>query len=87
MQQVPRGTDFFDEKIFLSQLQIILLGYWLLVFCCKLFHIISGKKRLMCSFLLQPRERGNMRFHFLQNVQMALEFLKFKGVSCDVFVY
>lgn len=28
----------------------------------------------------QPRERGKLRFHMLQNVQMALEYLRFKKV-------
>ncbi|ESO92340.1 hypothetical protein LOTGIDRAFT_162645, partial [Lottia gigantea] len=27
-----------------------------------------------------PRERGHMRFHKIQNVQIALDFLKFKGI-------
>ncbi|XP_072153527.1 dystonin isoform X7 [Bemisia tabaci] len=28
-----------------------------------------------------PRERGQMRFHMLQNVQMALDFLRFKKIK------
>ncbi len=35
------------------------------------------------NFLSQPRERGRMRFHKLQNVQIALDFLKYKGVSSN----
>lgn len=31
--------------------------------------------------LLQPRERGRMRFHMLQNVQMALDFLRYKKIK------
>ena len=30
--------------------------------------------------VLQPRERGRMRFHRLQNVQNALDFLRHKKV-------
>ena len=30
--------------------------------------------------VLQPRERGHMRFHKIQNVQIALDFLRLKGV-------
>lgn len=33
------------------------------------------------SFDFQPREKGRMRFHMLHNVQMALDFLRFKKVS------
>lgn len=29
----------------------------------------------------QPRERGRMRFHMLQNVQMALDFLRYKKIK------
>ena len=35
-------------------------------------------------FYFQPRERGKMRFHMLQNVQTALDFLKYKGVSTNI---
>jgi len=31
--------------------------------------------------LFQPREKGRMRFHKLQNVQIALDFLKHRQVS------
>lgn len=31
--------------------------------------------------LLQPREKGRMRFHKLQNVQIALDFLKHRQVG------
>lgn len=33
------------------------------------------------SCLFQPREKGRMRFHKLQNVQIALDFLKHRQVS------
>lgn len=33
------------------------------------------------SFALQPREKGRMRFHRLQNVQIALDFLKQRQVN------
>uniref|UniRef100_A0A452J1B2 Calponin-homology (CH) domain-containing protein n=1 Tax=Gopherus agassizii TaxID=38772 RepID=A0A452J1B2_9SAUR len=29
-----------------------------------------------------PREKGRMRFHKLQNVQIALDYLKHRQVSC-----
>lgn len=32
---------------------------------------------------LQPREKGRMRFHRLQNVQIALDFLKQRQVRAD----
>ena len=32
-------------------------------------------------FPFQPRERGKLRFHMLQNVQIALNFLKYKKVK------
>jgi hypothetical protein len=31
--------------------------------------------------LNQPREKGNMRFHMLQNAQMALDFLRYKKIK------
>lgn len=31
--------------------------------------------------MFQPRERGRMRFHMLQNVQMALDFLRYKKIK------
>jgi len=31
--------------------------------------------------LFQPRERGRLRFHMLQNVQIALDFLRYRKVS------
>lgn len=36
---------------------------------------------LVSSCLSQPREKGRMRFHKLQNVQIALDFLKHRQVS------
>lgn len=33
--------------------------------------------------LSQPREKGRMRFHRLQNVQIALDFLKQRQVRTD----
>lgn len=33
----------------------------------------------ICGF--QPREKGRMRFHMLQNVQMALDFLRYKKIK------
>lgn len=34
--------------------------------------------------LLQPREKGRMRFHRLQNVQIALDFLKQRQVRANL---
>lgn len=34
------------------------------------------------NFIFQPRERGHMRFHKIQNVQIALDYLRLKGVFC-----
>lgn len=31
---------------------------------------------------LQPREKGRMRFHKLQNVQIALDYLRHRQVRC-----
>lgn len=36
---------------------------------------------LTSIFHLQPREKGHMRFHKLQNVQIALDFLKHRQVG------
>ncbi|XP_076364796.1 plectin-like isoform X2 [Tachypleus tridentatus] len=35
----------------------------------------------MLHLCLQPRERGRMRFHMLQNVQIALDFLKYRKIK------
>ena len=35
--------------------------------------------------LFQPRERGRLRFHMLQNVQIALDFLRYRKVSHTVY--
>uniref|UniRef100_A0A8D8X998 Dystonin n=1 Tax=Cacopsylla melanoneura TaxID=428564 RepID=A0A8D8X998_9HEMI len=39
----------------------------------SLLEVLSGERL--------PRERGSMRFHMLQNVQMALDFLRFKKIK------
>ncbi|KAI5699740.1 hypothetical protein M8J75_007864 [Diaphorina citri] len=39
----------------------------------SLLEVLSGERL--------PRERGKMRFHMLQNVQMALDFLRFKKIK------
>ena len=39
-----------------------------------LFHKIS-------TLILQPRERGRMRFHAIQNVETALRFLRYKEIK------
>jgi len=41
-------------------------------------------KQLMIQlffFLFQPRERGRMRFHAIQNVETALRFLRYKEIK------
>lgn len=35
----------------------------------------------LCCFSFKPREKGRMKFHKIQNVQIALEYLSKKGVS------
>jgi len=35
---------------------------------------------------LQPRERGNTRFHKIHNVQIALDFLRHKRVGLSTFI-
>uniref|UniRef100_A0A669PJ65 Microtubule actin crosslinking factor 1 n=1 Tax=Phasianus colchicus TaxID=9054 RepID=A0A669PJ65_PHACC len=53
----------------------------------SLLEVLSGVKLPHCrDFLgphlfLQPREKGRMRFHRLQNVQIALDFLKQRQVK------
>lgn len=49
-----------------------------LISCFTIFTI------LISALLLQPREKGRMRFHRLQNVQIALDFLKQRQVSSHV---
>ncbi|CAI6363795.1 unnamed protein product [Macrosiphum euphorbiae] len=39
----------------------------------SLLEVLSGDQL--------PRERGKLRFHMLQNVQMALEYLRFKKIK------
>lgn len=41
----------------------------------SLYHIIY------LLYFLQPRERGQMRFHMLQNIETALHFLRCKNVK------
>ena len=36
---------------------------------------------LSIFFFLQPRERGRMRFHAIQNVETALRFLRYKEIK------
>lgn len=45
--------------------------------------IVSDQTQLTIkrSRVFQPRERGRMRFHMLQNVQMALDFLRYKKIK------
>ena len=33
------------------------------------------------GFFFQPRERGRMRFHAIQNVETALRFLRYKEIK------
>ncbi|KAE8750221.1 hypothetical protein FOCC_FOCC003029 [Frankliniella occidentalis] len=40
----------------------------------SLLEVLSGET-------LQPRERGAMRFHMMQNVQMCLDFLFYKKIK------
>lgn len=56
---------------------------WGLAVCCSFRpHAFSASTWcLVSSRLLQPREKGRMRFHKLQNVQIALDFLKHRQVS------
>jgi len=39
----------------------------------SLLEVLSGEHL--------PREKGRMRFHMLQNVQMALDFLRFRKIK------
>uniref|UniRef100_T1JMR1 Calponin-homology (CH) domain-containing protein n=1 Tax=Strigamia maritima TaxID=126957 RepID=T1JMR1_STRMM len=39
----------------------------------SLLEVLSGE--------LLPRERGRMRFHMLQNIQIALDFLKYRKIK------
>ena len=36
---------------------------------------------IILQFFLQPRERGRMRFHAIQNVETALRFLRYKEIK------
>uniref|UniRef100_A0A8C3VFF4 Microtubule actin crosslinking factor 1 n=1 Tax=Catharus ustulatus TaxID=91951 RepID=A0A8C3VFF4_CATUS len=52
----------------------------------SLLEVLSGVKLVSPQILdaacvLQPREKGRMRFHRLQNVQIALDFLKQRQVK------
>jgi hypothetical protein len=47
--------------------------------------ILSFVLKIFFVALFQPRERGRMRFHMLQNVQIALDFLRYRKVSQIMF--
>ena len=36
---------------------------------------------IISTLILQPRERGRMRFHAIQNVETALRFLRYKEIK------
>lgn len=44
------------------------------------FSIVLDDRTEAAVCVLQPREKGRMRFHRLQNVQIALDFLKQRQV-------
>ncbi|KAI8432879.1 hypothetical protein MSG28_013805 [Choristoneura fumiferana] len=44
-------------------------------------HVCETVNNQPCCPPQQPRERGRMRFHMLQNVQMALDFLRYKKIK------
>ncbi|UYV64775.1 MACF1 [Cordylochernes scorpioides] len=46
---------------------------------CTAIH--TNSKKYVCLCDMQSREKGRMRFHMLQNVQRALDFLKYRKVS------
>lgn len=51
---------------------------------CKLishFRSLSFSLTNLLFVSLQPREKGKMRFHMLQNGQMALDFLRYKKIK------
>lgn len=45
--------------------------------------LVSRKQTSLLFVCLQPREKGRMRFHRLQNVQIALDFLKQRQVRAS----
>ena len=38
-------------------------------------------QNIISTLILQPRERGRMRFHAIQNVETALRFLRYKEIK------
>ncbi|EGI59123.1 Bullous pemphigoid antigen 1, isoforms 1/2/3/4 [Acromyrmex echinatior] len=48
---------------------------------CGHYLPIQRKKDIEDDNQTHPRERGRMRFHMLQNVQMALDFLRYKKIK------
>lgn len=66
-----------DQILFGQTITIhsIYLWQWLIID----FHFYS--EPLLYFFVQQPREKGRMRFHKLQNVQIALDFLKHRQVQ------
>ncbi|EAA12998.4 AGAP011397-PA [Anopheles gambiae str. PEST] len=45
-------------------------------------HSTNAKFALCGTFSPEhPREKGKMRFHMLQNAQMALDFLRYKKIK------
>lgn len=47
---------------------------------CLMTHALMSCLSLSLSLSSQPREKGRMRFHRLQNVQIALDYLKRRQV-------
>ena len=46
-----------------------------------LYYFKWGNSNYLNFFFFQPRERGRMRFHAIQNVETALRFLRYKEIK------
>ena len=49
--------------------------------CLNNIVVIYVSKSYLRMLFFQPRERGRMRFHAIQNVETALRFLRYKEIK------
>lgn len=71
--------DLRDGHNLLSLLEVLSGEHLVSIIYPLFFHIISHTDKSILSF--QLREKGKMRFHMLQNAQMALDFLRYKKIK------
>lgn len=73
--------DLRDGHNLLSLLEVLSGEHLVSIKLLILFRAEIFIDFLHIFILKQPREKGKMRFHMLQNVQMALDFLRYKKIK------